>query len=190
MAKAYKTFGRGMKDNEKCFWNSGNEEEQEFQETLISDSRCLHSGDRWQVQKQSWKSHLGLPGKLRNVPVAAARRSEIKFSPTFESCLRFSFWNNLCGKPPERLLGNKVSSIMAHVIWRTAKGERDDLTQGLGWWLSGKESACSIGDAGLILASGRSPGGGYGNPLQYSCLENSMDRGDWLATVQEVVRVR
>ena len=61
------------------------------------------------MQKQSWKSHLGLPGKLRNVPVAAARRREIKFSPTFESRLRFSFWNNLCGKPPERLLGNKVS---------------------------------------------------------------------------------
>ena len=41
-----KTFGGGMKDNEKCFWNSGNEEEQEFPETLINDPRCLHSGDR------------------------------------------------------------------------------------------------------------------------------------------------
>lgn len=68
-----KTFGRGMKDNAKCFWNSGNEEEQEFQETLINDPRCLHSGDRWQVQKQTWKSHLGLSGKHWNVPVAAAR---------------------------------------------------------------------------------------------------------------------
>lgn len=46
VAKAYKTFGRGMKDNEKCFWNSGREEEQEFQETLINDPRCLHSGGR------------------------------------------------------------------------------------------------------------------------------------------------
>ena len=44
VAKAYKTFGRGMKDNEKCFWNSGREERQEFQETLINDPRCLHSG--------------------------------------------------------------------------------------------------------------------------------------------------
>ena len=35
------------------------------------------------------------------------------------------------------------------------------------------------GDAGLISRSGRSPGGGNGNPLQYSCLENSMDRGAW-----------
>ena len=38
--------------------------------------------------------------------------------------------------------------------------------------------------AGLIPGSGRSPGGGNGNPLQYSCLENSMDRGTWWATVE------
>ena len=37
-----------------------------------------------------------------------------------------------------------------------------------------------------IPGSGRSPGGGYGNPLQYSCLENSMDRGAWWATIHRV----
>jgi len=40
-----------------------------------------------------------------------------------------------------------------------------------------KESVCSAGDLGLILGSGRSPGEGNGYPLQYSCLESSMDRG-------------
>ena len=40
-------------------------------------------------------------------------------------------------------------------------------------WLSSKESACNAGDPGLIPGLGRSPGGGRGNPLQYSCLENS-----------------
>ena len=40
----------------------------------------------------------------------------------------------------------------------------------------GKESACNVGDPGLIPGSGRSPGEGNGNPLQYSCLENFMDR--------------
>ena len=44
-------------------------------------------------------------------------------------------------------------------------------------WLNSKESACSGGDVGLIPGSGRSPGGGHGNPLQYSSLENPMDRG-------------
>ena len=50
---------------------------------------------------------------------------------------------------------------------------------GLLCWLSAKESACSAGDPGLILGSGRSPGGGHGNLLQYSCLENSKDRACW-----------
>ena len=50
----------------------------------------------------------------------------------------------------------------------------------------GKESSCKAGDAGLIPASGRSPGGGNGNPLQYSCLKNPMDRGAWQATVHGV----
>ena len=44
-----------------------------------------------------------------------------------------------------------------------------------------KESACSVGDTGSISESGRSPGEGNGNSLQYSCLENPMDGGVWLA---------
>ena len=47
-------------------------------------------------------------------------------------------------------------------------------------------SAGDIRDTGLIPGSGKSPGGEHGNPLQYSCLENPMDRGDWWATVHEV----
>ena len=43
-------------------------------------------------------------------------------------------------------------------------------------------------DSGLIPGSGRSPGGGHGNPLQYSCLENPMDRGAWRATVHGVAK--
>ena len=53
---------------------------------------------------------------------------------------------------------------------------------GLPQWLSGKEPACNAGDAGnqsSTPGSGRSPGGGHGNPLQYSRLENPMDRGAW-----------
>ena len=46
-----------------------------------------------------------------------------------------------------------------------------------------KELACNAGDLGSIPGSGRSPGEGNGNSLQYSCLENSMDRGAWRATV-------
>ena len=59
-------------------------------------------------------------------------------------------------------------------------------------WFSRKKSACSAGDRGnagdmdLIPGSKRSLGGGHGNPLQYSCLENPMDKGVWRATVHGV----
>ena len=49
-------------------------------------------------------------------------------------------------------------------------------------------NAGGIRDAGLIPGSGRSPRGGHGHPLQYSCLENPMDRGAWRATVQGVTK--
>ena len=51
-----------------------------------------------------------------------------------------------------------------------------------------KESACNIGDPGLIPGLGISSGIGNGNPPQYSCLENSMDRGAWQATVHGVAK--
>ena len=55
--------------------------------------------------------------------------------------------------------------------------------------LSGREPACNAGNTGLIPESGRSPGGRNGNPLQYSCLKNPLDRGAWRATVLGSQRV-
>ena len=58
-------------------------------------------------------------------------------------------------------------------------------------WLSGKQSACNAGDsgdAGSIPGLGRSSGGGHSNQLQYSCQENTMDRGAWWATVHGVAK--
>ena len=57
---------------------------------------------------------------------------------------------------------------------------------------SGREHACQCRRCkrlGLIPASGRSPGGGHGNPFQYSCLEHPMDRGAWRATVHRSQRI-
>ena len=59
------------------------------------------------------------------------------------------------------------------------------------WLLSGKESACDAEDTwdlGSISGWGRSPGGGHGDPPQYSCLDNSMDTGAWQATVRKVAK--
>ena len=59
-----------------------------------------------------------------------------------------------------------------------------------GMHTDGKESACSTGDLGSIPGLGRSPGEGNGNPLQYPCLENLMDRGAWWAAVHGVAKSR
>ena len=52
-----------------------------------------------------------------------------------------------------------------------------------------KASACNVGDLGSIPGSGRSPGEGNDNPLQYSCLENPMDGRAWQATDHEVTKI-
>ena len=64
------------------------------------------------------------------------------------------------------------------------------LVQGALGGLDDKESACNAGDVGLIPGLGRSPGEGNGNPLQYSCLENPMDRRAWWATVHGIAKSR
>ena len=51
-----------------------------------------------------------------------------------------------------------------------------------------KESACNVGDLGLMAGLGRSPGEGNGYSLQYPCLKNSMDRGAWRATIHRVAK--
>ena len=64
-------------------------------------------------------------------------------------------------------------------------------SHGLSRWLSCKISTFNAGAAGAAVSipgSGRSPGGGHGDPLQYSCLENHIDRGAWRATVHRVAK--
>ena len=60
--------------------------------------------------------------------------------------------------------------------------------QGFPDGLEGKASACNAGDLGSIPGSGRSPGEGNGNPLQYSCLENSLEGAAWWATVHGITK--
>ena len=93
--------------------------------------------------------------------------------------------------------------MMVQLDWRTSLGaeasvepftpsswlEGNHITgKGLPYSSDGKESDCNAGDLGSISESGRSPGEGNGNPLQYSCLGNPMDRGAWQATVHGVAK--
>ena len=72
--------------------------------------------------------------------------------------------------------------ILGSIHWRL------EPSQGFPCGSDGKESARSVGDQGLIPELGRSCGGGYSYPLQYSCLENPMNRGAWWATVHGVAK--
>ena len=78
--------------------------------------------------------------------------------------------------------------------WERSPRERDRLPtpvfMGFSGGSDGKESACSAGDLDSIPGLGRSPREGNANPLQYSCLENPMDRGSWWATVHGVTKSR
>ena len=91
----------------------------------------------------------------------------------------------LCIKNPN----NSNQEIFADHISnkRLIHTHRHTHTHRLSRWLSDKGSACNAGDtgdAGSIPGSERSPGGGNGNPLQYVCLKNSIDREAWQSTVQ------
>ena len=80
---------------------------------------------------------------------------------------------------------------MDHIVHGVAKSQTQlsDFHFALLGGSVGKESACNAGDLALISRSGRSSREGNGNPLQYSCLENPMDRGNLWATVHAVPRV-
>ena len=74
---------------------------------------------------------------------------------------------------------------VGEACWKTVQKVEDQkfgiahIELGLPRWLSGKEPACHAGDMGLIPGLGKSPGEGNGNPLQYSCLGNLIDKGAW-----------
>ena len=96
---------------------------------------------------------------------------------------RQGYWSGLPCPPPGDLLNSGIVPG-SHVPALAGGFFTTSATYNFLGGSDGKEFACDAGDLGLIPRSGRSPGGGNGNPLQYSWLENSMDRGAWWATVR------
>ena len=84
-------------------------------------------------------------------------------------------WETLCNSMDHKVLRILQARLLEWVAFPPSPGDLPRSSDG-------KESACSAGDPGLIPGSGRSAGEGDGNPLQYSCLENPMDKGAWQAT--------
>ena len=109
------------------------------------------------------------------------------------------------GYPLQYSLASLVAQMVRNLpsmqdIWVQFLGSEDPLEEGIATHssilglpgsASGKEPTCNAGDvrdAGSIPGSGRSSGGGHGNPLKYSWLENSMDRGTWQSIVHRVAK--
>ena len=106
----------------------------------------------------------------------------LSFSPLFLMLHPLTSWNSLASPPQAHETEDANHSGLVFGVINTRKGFPGSL--------DGKASAYNAGDSGFIPGSGRSPGQGNGNPLQYSSLENPMDRGAWWATVHGVAKSR
>ena len=105
----------------------------------------------------------------------------VKHMPTmWETQVRSLGWEDLL----EKGMATHFSILAWRIPWTENPGRPQSM--GLQGGSEGKESTCNAGDLSLIPGSGRSSGEENGNPLQYSCLENPMDRGAWWATVHGV----
>ena len=109
-------------------------------------------------------------------PWTAARQAPLSMGSSKQE-----YWSGLPFPSPGHLLdpGIEPGSLRSSWVFKSFPGGSD-----------GKVSACNAGDPGSIPGLGRSPGKGNGNPRQYSCQENPMDRGSWQATDHGVSRVR
>ena len=109
---------------------------------------------------------------------------EIYCSFTVQLCL----WDSLLGEAlPYEMHDISYVQFKNNTNEYTCKAETNS-SLGASLWLTDKEAACQCRRCGFDPGSGWSPGGGNGNPMQYSCLENPMDRGAWQATVHGVAK--
>ena len=124
--------------------------------------------------------------------IHAARKmvlSYFLFFNTFQfrcGLIQSMYMDQNVGRSQFLLMEEIISTMMINTCY--SDNLNDCLAQGFPGGSVGNESTCSAGDLGLIPGSGKSPGEGHGNPLQYFCLENSMDRGAWQAPVHGVTK--
>ena len=141
-----------------------------------TEVRCCDFQDTWWLKDRAGASPIFLPEVPARWPAhATPQLYDYWISLT---ATHFSPHNPLFFLPRLQISQATFSSICKLI----AKGFPG------GSLLKKKISPANVGDTSLIFGSGKSPGGGNDNPLQYSCLENPMDRGPWWATVHEVTK--
>ena len=127
-----------------------------------------------------------LPAQLERPPVGALLVLLSPFNPSSKAQLRGSL---LLLHGVSSVTSNSAQDSIFYSPVQAGKLFLGPALTGFSGGSDGKVSACNAGDPGSIPGLGRSPGEGNGNPLQYSCLENPMDRGAWWATVQSRTRL-
>ena len=107
----------------------------------------------------------------------------LKSNEQFRTFFNVVPWQPLfCKAIPLKELLEQGRAVLQYAYWLEAHGASQ-----VAQWMKNPPAVQETSEmVGSITESGRSPGGGHGNPLQYSCLENPMDRGTWWATVHEV----
>ena len=125
--------------------------------------------------RMDWLDLLAVQGTLKNfLQHHSSKASVLRCSAFFMVQLSHPYMTT--GKTIALTIDSSVSKVMP-LLFNT-----------LSMFVTDKESACNAEDPGLIPRSGRSPGEGHGNSLQYSCLENSMDREAWWVTVHGIAK--
>ena len=135
---------------------------------------------------QPWKQHCHFHNILLFAQASPSHTGRVYTSHLYNN--HRSLGNSLeCGTSP-LLITIFPISVATHPSCYSIKQNWIHLLPGFPCSSNGNKSACNAGDLDSIPASGLSPGEGNGKPFQYSCLENSMDRGAWWATVHEVTK--
>ena len=142
------------------------------------------------------KLHITSDGtKLHHMPSTWKAEEDTILPIFFFSCKKHSTWIKSGGihqtKPAERQSVKQLRHFKTVNIGKDWKSLENAADKGMtGFLVALKSLPANAGDVGLTPESGRSPGEGKGNPLQYSCLENPMTRGTWWAAVHRAAKSR
>ena len=132
---------------------------------------CPSPGDLLNPETESRSPALQADSLKSELPGKSSYSMQAQFSPWAKLSLLL---NGPCTK--NRLYISQMFLDLLYIRWAFPGGS------------DSKESACNAGDLDSIPGLGRPPGEGNGNPLQYSCLENSMDRGSWWVAIHVVTK--
>ena len=162
---------------------------------IIKGKMMLYNGGIWGSFIRDETSHHQWWDKASSYAFSMKGWGGHNIANFFFSCKKHSTWIKSGGihqtKPAERQSVKQLRHFKTVNIGKDWKSLENAADKGMtGFLVALKSLPANAGDVGLTPESGRSPGEGKGNPLQYSCLENPMNRGTWWAAVHRAAKSR